>query len=167
MWKPELGVFSVQVFWLRPDSVDKIDKTDARSGRVTLPVRDGMARIVDALVTENRITVMLRTDSSAYTYEVNSGTLAPAQSPTVDLGDRYTLRAGNLLDISAQGRDPAGTLFEYAWDLDGDGTFEAKGQRVTFSAKTLSGPQQRTVRVRVTARSGLSVTAEITVAITP
>jgi len=165
--KPELGAFSVQVFLpLPPATVNaKMDKSDPRNTNVKLPVRDGMVRIVDALVTDDKIMVMLRTDGSAYTYEVNSHTLAPARPPSADAGGPYTMLAGNLLDLTAQGHDAAGALFDYAWDLDGDGVFEAKGQRVTFSARGLSGPQERTVRVRVTARSGLSATAEAKIAI--
>ncbi len=167
--KPEQGAFSVGVELYKPPTKlnSELDHSDPRNTAVTLPVRDGMARVVDALVTDDRIMVMLRTDGgSAYTYEVNSGTLASAQPPTADAGGPYTMRAGNLLDITAQGHDAAGTLFDCVWDLDGDGSFEAKGQRVTFSAKNLSAPQDRVVRVQVTAKSGLSAIAETTISIT-
>lgn len=166
--KPEQGAFSVKVFLYQPPTRinAEMDQSDPRNRNVILPLRDGMARVVDALVTDNQIMVMLRTDGgSAYTYEVNSDTLAPAQPPTTDTGGPYSMLAGHLLDLEAHGYDAAGTLFDYAWDLDSDGVFESSGQRVTFSAKGLAGAQEYTVRVRVTARSGLSATAETRISI--
>lgn len=164
--KPEQGAIAVDVFGFRPNMPDRrLD--DPRTARVILPVRDGMARIVDALVTADRITVMIRTDGSAYTYEVNTQTLAPAQPPTVEPDGPYRVRAGELLDLEAQGRDIAGTQFEYAWDLDGDGAFEVRNQRATFSARGLTGPQTRMVTVRVTARNGLAATAQVPVEVVP
>ncbi|GAB4206564.1 MAG: hypothetical protein OHK0022_33750 [Roseiflexaceae bacterium] len=164
--QPDLGVLSVGVYLYEPTKKgESIVKGDPRNNFVELPVRDGMARIVDALVTEDRITVLLRTDGLAYTYEVNSRTLAPAEPPAVDPGGPYTVRAGEFVGLKAQGFSPAGMLFDYAWDLDGDGTFETKGQQVGFSAKELAAPQQRTVRVQATAKSGLSTIAEATVTV--
>ncbi len=168
--KPEQGALAVMVFLHQGRSIHlpKVDGSDPRNSRVTLPVRDGMARVVDALVTEERITVMLRTDGgSAYTYEVNSGMLALAQPPAANAGGPYHVHAGGFVGLQAQGSDPAGMRFDYAWDLDGNGSFETKGQQVGFSAKDLTASQQRTVRVQVTAKNGLSTTAETTVSIEP
>ncbi len=162
--KPEQGAIAVGVVEFRPGMPDRrLD--DPRNGGLILPVRDGMARIVDALVTGDRIMVMIRTDGSAYTYEVNTHTLAVAQPPTVEPGGPYRVRAGELLNLEAQGRDIAGTQFDYAWDLDGDGVFEVRSQRVTFSARDLTTSQGRTVAVRVTARNGLSATAQVPIAV--
>ncbi|GAB4207252.1 MAG: hypothetical protein OHK0022_35270 [Roseiflexaceae bacterium] len=166
--KPEHGALAVMVFLHQGHRIlmPKVDKSDPRNREVTLPVQDGMAQVVDALVTADRITVMLRTEGgSAYTYEVNSGTLAVAQPPSADAGGPYRVRAGEFVGLQAQGSDPAGTRFDYAWDLDGDGSFETKGQQVGFSAKDLAAPQQRTVRVQVTAKNGLSSVAETTISI--
>src|SRR5207237_5049872 len=50
---------------------------------------------------------------------------------------------------------PDGDTLTYAWDLDGDGTFETSGENVTFSAANLDGPTSRTIKVRVTDQLGL------------
>ena len=46
----------------------------------------------------------------------------------------------------------------YAWDLDGNGSFEAAGQSVTFAAGTHQAPGTVTVTVRITDEHGQSST---------
>jgi hypothetical protein len=66
--------------------------------------------------------------------------------------------------LSASGSDPEGGPLSYAWDLDGNGTFETPGQSVTFSAA--DGQATPTVKVRVTDDGGLADVAQATVQIT-
>jgi predicted extracellular nuclease len=86
--------------------------------------------------------------------------------PRVSAGGPYTAAEGGSATLTASGSDDdAGTL-TYAWDLDGNGTFETAGQSVQFSAASIDGPASRSVAVRVTDAGGLSATDTTTVAIT-
>ncbi len=83
-----------------------------------------------------------------------------APAPTVSAGGPYTVDEGGTVSLTATGSandnsDPPA----YAWDLDGDGTFETSGATVTFSAAGLDGPSTHTVTVRATNASGVSATA--------
>ncbi len=90
-----------------------------------------------------------------------------APAPTVSAGGPYTVEEGGTVSLTATGtandnsEPPA-----YAWDLDGDGTFETTGATVTFSAAGLDGPSSATVTVRATNGSGLSATATAEVSVT-
>jgi len=92
--------------------------------------------------------------------------LALNLAPSVDAGGPYTVAEGGTVGLSATGSDPEGGTLAYAWDLDGDGSFETAGQSPTFGAGTLDGPSTRTVRVRVTDPGGKTATDEATVNIT-
>jgi predicted extracellular nuclease len=85
-------------------------------------------------------------------------------APTAGAGGPYTVAEGSSVGLSATGSDPEGGALTFAWDLDGDGSFETAGQSVTFMA--LDGPASATVSVRVTDDGGLSDVAETTVDIT-
>jgi hypothetical protein len=83
---------------------------------------------------------------------------APAnEPPTVTTTGPYTVSEGGTVNVSANGLDPDGGVVAYAWDLDGDGTFETSGQTVTFSAD--DGPASQDITVRVTDGGGLTGTA--------
>jgi uncharacterized protein len=70
-------------------------------------------------------------------------------APTASTGGPYVVAEGGNTTLGASGTDPEGDTLTYAWDLDNNGTFEAAGQNVTFSAAVLDGPSTWTVRVRV------------------
>jgi hypothetical protein len=67
--------------------------------------------------------------------------------------------------LRATGTDPEGLPLSYAWDLDGNGSFETPGASVRFSAGGLDGPGRHTVTVKATDPGGLSATASASVAI--
>src|SRR5205823_4882719 len=81
--------------------------------------------------------------------------------PLVSAGGPYTVDEGSSAALAATGTDPEGGPLTYAWDLDGDGTFETPGQTATFSA--LDGPSTNTVSVRATDAEGLSTVSSATV----
>lgn len=85
------------------------------------------------------------------------------EPPTVQAGGPYTVVEGGSVAVSATGSDPDGEAITFAWDLDGDGTFETAGQTATFSAAGIAAPASRTISVRGTDPGGLSDTAAATV----
>ncbi len=79
----------------------------------------------------------------------------------VDAGGPYSVAEGGTIVVTATG---FGTKpLAYAWDLDGDGAYEASGQSVTFDAATIDGPASRTIRVQAVDGDGVSGTSEATV----
>jgi methionine-rich copper-binding protein CopC len=86
--------------------------------------------------------------------------------PTVSAGGPYAVEQGATVQVSATGTDPEGQAITYAWDLDGNGTFETAGQTVTFSAAGIVAPASRTISVRGTDPGGLADTSTATVSIT-
>ena len=84
--------------------------------------------------------------------------------PAANAGGPYSVHEGSSIAVSATGTDVDGDALAYAWDLDGDGTFETSGQTATFSAATIDGPASRTIRVRVSDGTDATVaTAQVTV----
>jgi hypothetical protein len=87
---------------------------------------------------------------------------APSQPPTVEAGGPYSALLGGSVVVSATGSNPTGGSLAFAWDLDGNSTFETSGQSVTFSAATLA-PGAHVIEVRATNPDGLSATDQTTV----
>jgi probable HAF family extracellular repeat protein len=83
--------------------------------------------------------------------------------PSVDAGGPYAVGEGAAVNVSATGSDPDGDTLDYAWDLDGNGTFETAGRTVVFSAAAIDGPASSSISVRATDPGGLSATAASTV----
>jgi predicted extracellular nuclease len=79
---------------------------------------------------------------------------ADSDRPVVDAGGPYTVEEADTTQLTATGSDPTGDDVTYAWDLDGNGTFETLGASVTFSAGTRQAPQTVTVTVRITDEHG-------------
>ena len=55
-------------------------------------------------------------------------------APTVSAGGPYSVAEGGTVTLTATGNDPEDGALTYAWDLDGNGTFETTGQSVSFTA---------------------------------
>jgi hypothetical protein len=83
--------------------------------------------------------------------------------PTVSAGGPYAVDEGSSTTLTATGSDPEGGALSYAWDLDGNGTFETPGASVSFSAD--DGPATPTVRVQVTDDVGNTSTDSVTVTV--
>jgi predicted extracellular nuclease len=85
------------------------------------------------------------------------------QPPVADAGGPYTVDEGSTVTVSATASDPDGDPVTYAWDLDGNGTFETAGQSATITPD--DGPATRVVTVQATDPSGLSSTDTATVTV--
>ncbi len=85
--------------------------------------------------------------------------------PTVSANGPYAVDEGGSVALSASGTDPEGGPVSFAWDLDGNGTFETPGQNVAFSAAAIDGPATRTIRVRATDDGGNTAVDAATVTI--
>jgi hypothetical protein len=85
-------------------------------------------------------------------------------APSADAGGPYTVAEGGSVALAATGADANGDALTYAWDLDGNGTFETSGQSPTFSAASLDGPSMRTIALRVSdGTSSATDTATVTI----
>ena len=94
---------------------------------------------------------------------VSRWALALDHPPTVSAGGPYSLDEGGTVTLTATGSDPDGDVPSYAWDLDGNGTFETPGQSVSFAAD--DGPATVTVTVRATDSSGVTATDTATITV--
>ena len=83
--------------------------------------------------------------------------------PSASAGGPYAVDEGSSVMLTASGSDPEGDALSYAWDLDGNGSFETPGQSVTFSPD--DGPASPVVKVRVTDAEGLFSDAQTTVTV--
>lgn len=85
-----------------------------------------------------------------------------APVPVADAGGPYAVAEGDSITLSAAGS--AGDGLHYAWDLDGDGSYDdASGPSADVS---FPAPGDYTVAVMVTDDHGLSASATATVAVT-
>jgi YD repeat-containing protein len=72
---------------------------------------------------------------------------------------------GQDVSFNATGSsDPDGSVVEYEWDLDGDGTYETNTGSLPIASRSYSTPQTVTVGLRVT--DNLDVTGETTRSVT-
>jgi PKD repeat protein len=101
------------------------------------------------------------------TFKVVSLTAESANNPPVaQAGGPYSVSEGTSVFLNGSGSDPDGDPLTFAWDIDNDGTFEAPGQNVTFSAGDLDGPSGQTVVLQVCDTSDACDTDSTTVNIT-
>ena len=83
--------------------------------------------------------------------------------PSASAGGPYNVDEGSTVTLTASGTDREGGALSYAWDLDGNGTFETAGQSVSFSPD--DGPSTPVVKVRVADDVGQTSTAQATVTV--
>jgi hypothetical protein len=86
-----------------------------------------------------------------------------APPPTVSAGGPYGVAEGGTTTLTAAAQNGTAPL-AYAWDLDGDGTFETAGQSVSFTG--VDGPAAIPVRVQVTDADGRTAAADAAVSVT-
>ena len=96
--------------------------------------------------------------------------------PRASAGGPYAVNEGGTIALSGLASfdpDQPSNSLSYVWDLNGNGLFgeastpfgDERGPSPVFNAATLDGPTQRTVRVRVTDRAGVSDVATATVSV--
>jgi hypothetical protein len=95
--------------------------------------------------------------------EYRSTVTVNGRSPVVDAGGPYSVDEGGTVTLAATGSDPDGDSITYAWDLDGNGTFETPGQSVAYHAG--DGPAANTVAVQATDSTGATSTSSATVTV--
>lgn len=61
-------------------------------------------------------------------------------TPTADAGGPYTVREGGSRVLAGSGVDPEGAALTFAWDFNGDNSFETTGSNPTFRAR-IDGPR--------------------------
>jgi protocatechuate 3,4-dioxygenase beta subunit len=82
------------------------------------------------------------------------------QPPTADAGGPYEVAEGSSVLLAGSGSDPDQDPLSFAWDLDGNGSFETPGQSGTFSAAAIDGPAGRTATLQVCDDQNACATAE-------
>ena len=87
----------------------------------------------------------------------------PNQPPSASGGGPYRADEGSAVNLAAAGADPENRPLAFAWDLDGDGSFESPGQSVSFTPD--DGPSTRAISVQVTDGDGLTAVAPATVTV--
>jgi len=75
----------------------------------------------------------------------------------------YAMIVGDTLQLTANGVDPEGDALSYAWDLDGNGSYETAGRVVSYTAPPLTASASFVVGVRVADASGNAATATTTI----
>jgi uncharacterized delta-60 repeat protein len=93
--------------------------------------------------------------------------LTPNAPPSAVLGAPAQLRAGAPAEITGQGSsDPEGEPLRYAFDLDGDGSYEFDGGENPLALRSFATPGAYTVGVRVTDPRGGAATARRVIDVT-
>jgi hypothetical protein len=98
-------------------------------------------------------------------YDAHVVKIVDNEAPRLDAGGPYAVEEGSSVVVTASGSDPENGPLSYAWDLDGDGTFETSGETATFLATDRDGPAFFTITARVTDEGGLEATSDATVEI--
>ncbi len=125
---------------------------------------DGPYTLTNIYVLDTRAGALLATTATrAYvTAAYPVGRFAPSRGvPTVTTTGPYSMFAGDTLQLTARGVDPERDALSYAWDLDGNGSFELPGQTVAYTAP--AGAASLRVGVRVNDPSGNAAVAFTTI----
>jgi PKD repeat protein len=106
------------------------------------------------------------TDSTGATAR-STQTLYVTQPPVAAIAPPASPIAGQpaSFDASASTHDPAGSIVDYRWDLDGSGQFATDTQTTPSATTTYSTHQSVRVSVRVTDDTGASATTAIVVTV--
>ncbi len=73
---------------------------------------------------------------------------------------------GNTVNFNAgDSKDPDGAIVKYAWDLDGNGSYETNSGSSPTTSRAYATPGERTVRLRVTDEDGARATTTRTLTI--
>jgi CSLREA domain-containing protein len=96
-------------------------------------------------------------------FALNLAVLASTGTPpTIDAGGPYTVNEGDSLALTASADDPLHQAIGYAWDLDGNGSFETPSNPVPFPA-TQDGPASSVIAVEARTADGRVATDQTTV----
>jgi hypothetical protein len=131
---------------------------------------DGPYTLTNVHVMDTRAATILGASvNSAYTTAAyRAAQFAPAHgAPSVTTTGPYMMYAGDTLQLVASGADPEGDPLTYAWDLDGNGSYETAGRVVSYTAPTSTVASTVTVTVQVTDPGGHAATAQTTIDISP
>ena len=128
----------------------------------------GAFSVANPSVPIDEVVTATATDPAGNTSEfsTNATVVFHNDPPVLSIVDPAPVPEGGSVLLDATGSDPDGDELVYAWDLDGDGSFETPGQQVTFSAADLDGPTTAEVAVRGTDPHGATGSNEATVTIT-
>jgi large repetitive protein len=108
---------------------------------VAMRVTDGTANdgTADTVIATNPVTVTNATPSASFTVSPN-----PAQ-----IGQSVSFNGS-----ASDDPDPGGSIVQYEWDLDGNGSFETNTGGTATTSHTYNAAAQLTVRLRVTDNIG-------------
>jgi PKD repeat protein len=109
-------------------------------------------------------TVSLTVTDAEGATDTTTQSLTVVEPPTAELSVSPTeVTAGEEIELVATGSsDPDGTIAEYRWDINGDGTVETTGERVTHAYES---PGEYEVRLTVIDGDGLTDEARSTVTV--
>jgi PKD repeat protein len=113
-------------------------------------------------------TVGLRvTDNGGATATTTRSVTAQNRAPSASFtATPNPVLSGTLVVFDGSGSsDPDGTIVEYAWDLDGNGTYETSGFGKPTTSAAYAKPGTRTVGLQVTDSNGAKATATRTLVI--
>ena len=114
-----------------------------------------------------RVLVSFNGSNNAQIDDGHAIRIATSFAPVLAPLQGFTVAEGGTVNLTANATDSdPGDVVSYAWDLDGNGTFEMAGQSPAFSAAGLDGPGSRAVRVRATDLDGNAAFASGVVSIT-
>jgi hypothetical protein len=92
--------------------------------------------------------------TATVTVDVNSPPVANVSGP------EWVLVRGGVRFSASASSDPDGSITEYAWDFDGDGTVDARGENASYAFQDAGN---RTIQLRVTDDDGATILTTQTV----
>jgi len=123
---------------------------------------NGPYTLTNLFVLDTRAGSVLATSATnAYvTAPYPAARFAPTRgTPMVTTSGPYAIYVGDTLQLVANGVDPEAEALSYAWDLDGNGSYETPGRIVSYTASIAQQSSSVVVGVRVTDPSGNAATA--------